>query len=77
MTGMEDIVLVSAASPATITLPSNVPTGYVCEVKDTSGNASVNNITIAGTIDGATNYVINTNYGYKTILYNGTSWYSV
>lgn len=32
-------------------------------IKDKSGNAAVNNITLIGTVDGVVNPVINTNYG--------------
>lgn len=47
-------------------------------IKDIAGNASVNNITIIGIVDGVTNPVINTNYGiyrlYKSVNNNFYTW---
>lgn len=60
-----------------LTLISSPATGRTYRIKDISGAAVTNNITItpaAGTIDGAVNFVINTNYGSVDVMYNGTSW---
>lgn len=50
-------------------------------IKDESGTAGTNNITIDGngaeTIDGAGTYTINTNYGSVTLYSDGTVWYIV
>lgn len=37
--------------------------------KDISGNASVNNITLTGTVEGTVDPVINTNYGLYRVFY--------
>ena len=50
-------------------------------IKDIAGNAATNNITIsletAGTIDGGASVAINTNYGTKTIIIDGTDGYTI
>ena len=49
-------------------------------IKDESGNAAVNNITIttegAQLIDGAATYVIATNYGSVRLYSNGSNWFT-
>ena len=74
MFGTEYIVVMNAAAPVTVTLPSNMATGYTCNIKDISGNASTNNITIIGTIDGVANYLLSSNYQSVELVYNGASW---
>jgi hypothetical protein len=58
-------------------LPAS-PTGTVFIVKDISGAAFTNNITVTATggalIDGAASALINTNYGSITLVFNGTQW---
>jgi len=76
------IAVTSTASARTITLPAvSGTTGRIYVVKDESGGAATNNITIDGnaseTIDGATTKVINTNYGTATIYSNGSAWFSI
>jgi hypothetical protein len=67
------------ASAITIKLP-NAPTYYrPYYIKDRTGKAGTNNITIttvAGAVlfDGATSYLINTNYGSIQVIFNGTSY---
>ena len=50
-------------------------------IKDIAGNAGANNITIsletAGTIDGAANVVINSNYGSVTLTIDGTNGFVI
>ena len=71
----------STAAARTITLPSaaTVAAGKLYIIKDESGGAATNNITIAraGTdlIEGAVAYTINTNYGFVRLMsIGGTSW---
>lgn len=78
------IGVTSTAAPRTITLPaaSAVPAGKTFTVKDESGAAVTNNITVSragsDTIDGATTKVINTNYGGVTLYSDGVSkWFTV
>ena len=58
----------------TVNLPSSPSDGQEVKVKDASGDAGTNNITITGTIDGTTNLVISSDYGAASLEYNGTEW---
>lgn len=64
----------------TINLPSaGVAQGESWIIKDRTGQANVNNITIQSlvggkTIDTAANYIINASFGSVRILYNGTNY---
>lgn len=66
---------VNVALPSSLVLPV-APIGTVFIVKDSSGNASTNPITISAssTIDGSPTATINTNYGSVTFIFNGTEW---
>ncbi|MGB4761928.1 MAG: glycosyl hydrolase [Candidatus Saccharimonas sp.] len=80
MVSSDTIIAFTALTAArTVTLPSvsnNI--GRIIIVKDESGNCSSSNtITIIGTIDGATNYALNTSYA-STRLYAGSNgWYRI
>lgn len=59
-----------------VTLPAGI-TGTVYYLKDGSGTAAANPITItptASTIDGAATAVINSNFGAITLAFTGTQW---
>lgn len=68
----------------TVTMPAaGMTVGQQWIVKDESGGAGTNNITITAKIlgvgpdiDGAANAVINTNYGAKTLYWNGTAFFT-
>jgi hypothetical protein len=63
-------------SPCTITLPAGT-LGKVYVIKDSVGDANINNITInttASTIDGLASYIININWASVTLIYNGIEW---
>ena len=68
-------------APRTITLiaAATVGNGAVLTIKDQSGAAGTNNITIDGNasenIDGALTKVINTNYGSVTLYCDSNSWF--
>jgi len=70
----------STAAARTITLPSAaaMTPGARMTVKDESGAAAVNNITISragtDTIEGAITKVISTNYGTVTLYSTGSVW---
>lgn len=80
-TTTDDIIYCNAAGPITVTLP--VPTnGRVLTIKDISGNATTNNITIARhaaeTIEGiAASHLIQVSYGTIIISSDGTNWWIV
>ena len=65
----------------TVTLPAaaTVAAGKAYIIKDESGSAAANAITIDGngaeTIDGAATVLINTNYGSRTLVCNGSNWF--
>lgn len=78
---LDDVIGVTdTTAPRTITLPAiaNVQVGRKFEIKDISGAAGTNNITVdangSETIDGSLTSVINNNYGSLVIMNNGTSW---
>lgn len=76
----DHIIRVTDTSAArTITLPTAVGIGgRVYEIKDVSGGAGINNITIDGngseTIDGAASVKITIGGGVVRVISNGTSW---
>jgi hypothetical protein len=82
---MQYIGVTDTSSARTITLPNTAgslaPTeGSYFIVKDESGAAATNNITVAtngGNIDGAASYVINTNYGSITFVFDGTNYWVI
>lgn len=75
------IGVTSTAAARTITMPNaSLTTGQQWEIKDESGGAATNNITVSGNgfnIDGAANYVISTNYGSVSIYWSGSNFYLV
>jgi hypothetical protein len=79
--GTDAIIGVTDNSSArTITMPNtNLVAGQVWNIKDEAGTAqSSHNITISGNgvnIDGASTFVINTNYGEAEIYYNGVKFF--
>lgn len=75
------ICYTALASAATVTLPAaSTMSGKQITVKDESGNAGTNHITVqvaaAGTIDGASTNVISANYGVGRYYSNGTQWFT-
>jgi hypothetical protein len=63
----------------TIELPNAPATGRTYTIKDSTGNAATNNITVttlggAVTIDGATTFVMNTAFEAIDVIFNGTSY---
>lgn len=75
------INITNTAAPRTVTLPAPSATnvGKFFVVKDTSGGASSNNITVAGAsgnIDGAANHVISSNYGSAVFYSDGTNYFT-
>jgi len=69
----------SSGGAITVELPNAPSTGRVYVIKDTAGSASTHNITVTTvggsvTIDGATTFVMNTNYQSCEVVFNGTSY---
>lgn len=71
------LIDVNVAEPSSIVLPVS-PTGTVFIIKDISGAASTNPITVTASggalIDGSASALINTDYGSITLVFNGTEW---
>ena len=76
------IGVLSTTSAVTIDLSSVVDVtdaGRRIVIKDESGGAAINNITIihAGkTFDGQPNYVISSNFGVITLVFSGANWFT-
>lgn len=75
------IGVTSTAASRTITLPAATSTnvGQVYYVKDESGGASTNNITVNASggslIDGSSSILINQNYGLLMFYSSGSAWF--
>jgi len=71
------VVMVDTTAARTINLPTASITRKFIIIKDSTGNAATNNITInragSDTIEGATSTTINVAYGTKTLFSDGTS----
>lgn len=69
------MMAVNVASASIVNLPAS-PTGTVYIVKDSSGLAATNPITVidVSLIDGQASASIDVNYGSLTFVYNGTEW---
>ena len=81
-TGSSYTILANHTAAITITLPSTPLDGQVFKIKDASGNALTNNITISGNgnnIDGGANALINTDYGALELVYNSSlgEWFGL
>jgi hypothetical protein len=77
--GTDDYIGVTAAGAFSVELPNAPATGRYFVVKDTGGTAGTDNITVttvggAVTIDGATTFVMNTDYQSAEFIFNGTSY---
>ena len=57
----------------TVTLPAGT-TGKIYVVKDAVGDAQTNPITVVGSIDGVSSYVLNIDWSSVTLIYNGIEW---
>lgn len=71
------IHLVNTSAARALTLPA-VSNNLTLIVKDSTGQAETNNITItpaSGTIDGAGSFIITSNYGSAHLVSDGSSWY--
>lgn len=80
-TAKDRLIGVDASAAVTITLPAAATLGRDVRiiVKDESGNASVNPITVAAadTIDGAATDTISTDYGRMGYYSNGSVYFKV
>lgn len=75
----DDFLSVDTGTAKTIQLPNSTTVGRAVIVKDRTGTAAANNITVTTVggvvnIDGATSYLITVNFGSASFLWNGTSY---
>ena len=66
-----------AAELTAVTLPASPTKSTTFVIKDGKGDAAHRPITVvpaSGTIDGATNFIINVNYGAISVVFNGTQY---
>jgi hypothetical protein len=75
----DELVFVNVAGPASIVLPTiagGKNTGFY--IKDYSGNASANPITITATggatINGVSFAILNVNYSHIQVVWDGSNW---
>ncbi len=76
----DDVVLCNQSAAITITLPSaSGVNGRILTIKDKSGSAATNTITVSGanTIDGTASKVLNTAYGALRLVSDGSNWFSI
>lgn len=68
---------VNVANAVTLTLPPSPPIGTNYIIKDSSGSAGTNNITVSAntgnTIQGSASTSISTDFGLVQIIYDGTN----
>jgi hypothetical protein len=77
----DDVLFINVASAASVILPSSGADGSKKRsyfIKDFSGNAGVNPITITSsggkTIDGVSFAILNGGYSHIHVVYDGTNW---
>lgn len=80
VSGTDEVIVIAQTVGAAITvnLPASPLSGRTYSIKDGKGDAFTNTITVepngAQTIDGATNFVLNVNYGSVDVMWDGTQW---
>jgi len=81
-TGDRLIGVSNTGAPVTVNLLAiaELPAGDTITIKDESGGAAANNITVtpaSETIDGNATHVIDTNFGYVTLYSDGTNYFII
>jgi hypothetical protein len=72
------LIAYTSLTAARIVSPPTTPVvNQIYVIKDEAGTAATNNISFSGTLDGASSPVLlSTNYGSKSIYWNGSAWFS-
>jgi hypothetical protein len=73
----DQVIIVNTSTAKTINLIASPTTGQYYRIKDVTGTAGTNNITVtpnSGNIDGSASYTINSNYGSIDVVYTGSQW---
>lgn len=78
MLASDSVIFMNQTAAATVTLVSSPVLNQMIYIKDISGNAVTNNITIdppgSVTVDGNLTFLLNNNYASVTLIFNGTNW---
>lgn len=67
----------STAGIISINLPAAPSKGQIYQIKDSTGQDAINNVTIAGNghnIDGSATFVMNVAYGSITVVFGTSTW---
>ena len=75
--GYDYLAVTALATPITIDLPATPTLGDTYTVKDTTGNAGTNNISVDGNgnnIDGASSFLLSQPYAAATFTFAGGQW---
>jgi hypothetical protein len=79
-TAGQTILINTSTVAADVTLPAAINNTFLI-LKDASGNATANNITVSGqigeNIDGSASIVMDSNYESKTFVSDGSDWYII
>jgi hypothetical protein len=73
----DDYIAATTSSAYTVTMPAAPTTGDAYTIKDASGGAGTNTLTISGNgvnIDGSASIVLNQAYAAVTLTYTGSQW---
>jgi hypothetical protein len=72
----ETLILVAktVGAATTITLPSSPAAGRTVTVKDGKGDANTHNITVVGSIDGGSSFLIVQPWSAITFVWTGSMW---
>jgi hypothetical protein len=77
----DDVLFINVAGPSSVVLPASGTDGGKKRsyfIKDFSGNAGVNPITITSsggkTVDGVSFAILNGGYSHIQVIYDGTNW---
>lgn len=84
-TSDDEVIFVNVSGPASIILPATGGSGSSSKrayyIKDFSGQSRVNPITITSlggkTIDGVSFAILNSQYSYIKVIYDGTNWKTI
>lgn len=74
------LISANTGTAYTVTLPASPLVGRTFIIKDSSGNAGSNTLTVSGNgvnINGAATFPINTNFQSLTVVYDGTIWCAI
>src|SRR5215475_3354196 len=69
-----DVLILVAISPVNLTLPNGNVVDQRVTIKDSSGQAGTNHITVSAVIDGNPSYVLMSDYASLSLTWMGSTW---